>query len=156
MQRWIPVAIVSLVMLAANVTGRLVSPEAIDSVTANYQSLVGAAATGAMAVAAIVAGAWWSVKTPMQRTVADVGLALVVGTFAAVLLGPLCVGLNPFASGLGLILAELLFFLGIAVVAAFLGFMVVTTLGVDYRSKNLKRVEQHYGRGRRPVRRRTD
>lgn len=149
MKRWIPVAIVSLVMLAANVIGRLVSPEAIDSVTANYQSLVGALATGGMALAAAVAGAWWSVKTPMQRTVADVGLALVLGTFAAVLLGPLCVGLNPFGSGAGLIIAELLFFLGVGVVAAFLGFMVVTTLGVDYRSKNLKRVERHYGRGRR-------
>lgn len=149
MKRWIPVAIVSLVMLGANVTGRLVSPEAIDSVTANYQTLVGALATGGMAVAVAVAGAWWSVKTPMQRTVADVGLALVIGAFASVFLGPLCVGLNPFAPGAGPVIAMLMFFLGIAVVAAFLGFMVMATLGVDYRSKNLKRVERHYGRGRR-------
>ncbi|ADD45135.1 hypothetical protein [Stackebrandtia nassauensis] len=149
MKRWIPVAIVSALMLAANVIGRLVSPEAVDSVTANYQSLVGALATGAMALTTLVAGAWWSVKTPMQRTVADVGLGVVVGTFAAVFLGPLCVGANPFASGVGLVLAELLFFFGVGVVAAFVGFMIVTTFGVDYRSKNLKRVEQHYGRGRR-------
>lgn len=149
MKRWIPVAIVSLLTLAANVVGRLVSPEAIDSVTANYQSLVGALATGVMALIAAVAGGWWSVKHPMQRVVADLGVALVAGAFASVLLGPLLVGLNPFAFGFGLILAQLMFFLGIGVVAAFLGFMVVATLGADHRAKSLKRVERHYGRGRR-------
>lgn len=149
MKRWMPMAIVAGTLFVVNVAGRVGAEVIVGSKDQSVQNLIGVAGLAAMGIVGIVAGVWWSMRKPMQRIVAELGPALLIGTALSVLVGPLPVGGNPFAGGVGLVLAELLMFFAVSVVAVFLGFLAVTVLGMDYRSRHLKRVEHHYGRGRR-------
>ena len=146
MKRWIPVAVVAAALFVINVIGRVAAAVFVDADDTGTQNLLGIVGAGVMTVAAIGVGVWWSMRMPMQSLIPRLGSALLLGTLAAVLLGPLTVGGNPFAGGAGLVLAELAMFAALLLVGAFLGYLGATVAGADYRGRNLKRVERHYGR----------
>jgi hypothetical protein len=149
MKRWIAPAVTAGTIFVVNVIGRVIAEVIVNSDDVSTQTTIGIYGVSGMVAIALAAGVWWSVRHPLQRTVSELGLALLIATFASVLLGPLTVGGNPFGSGVSLVVAEVLMFFACTAVAAFVGFLATTVLGTDHRSRNLKRVEQHYGRTRR-------
>lgn len=149
MKRWLAPAIVTMAFFVLNVAGRVVAEVFIASDDADTQNLIGICGVAAMAVLAIVAGIYWSIRVPVLRVLADLGAACLVGALLSVLIGPLLVGGNPFGGGFGFVLAELTMFFGVCLIAVFVGYLAATMFGADHRSKGLKRVEHHYGRARR-------
>ncbi|MGH8795223.1 MAG: hypothetical protein ACRDXX_21605 [Stackebrandtia sp.] len=149
MKRWIPAAAVGVGLFLFNVATRLVMELTGKGDDTEAQTTVGLYATGAMAVVALIAGAWWAMRKPMDRIVAELGLALLGAALFSTFLAPLVTGGNPVAGGVAGVLTLFLFFLGGSVVAGFVGYLLITVVGVDYRSKNLKAVERHYGRRER-------
>ena len=92
------------------------------------------------------AAMWWAWGKPFTRLFADLGLALLVGTLLNMLVAPFLGGSKPFAEGLEVFVYEFLLLLGIGAAAGFLGFVVMVALGKDWRSRGLKRYEQHYAK----------
>ncbi|HZE40991.1 MAG TPA: hypothetical protein VE172_19505 [Stackebrandtia sp.] len=146
MKRAIPVAAVAAVLFVVNIAGRYLSPTGNDATTYNMQTMVGVVAATVMGLFALGVGLYWSMRVPLQRVVSELGLGLLIGAALAVFVAPLTLAMNPFSADFGLLLAELIIFFGIEVLGAFVGFMIAATFGIDYRSKNLKRVERYYGR----------
>ncbi len=148
MKRWIPVAIVAGAIFAINLAGRIYTDFFVSDDDVHSQNLLGVIAASGMALVALVAGIVWSIRASMRHLVAYLGSGLLVGTVLAVFVGPLLLGGNPFGGGANLVIAELLMFFGFAVVAAFVGYLVTTALGIDHRGKRLKQMESYYGRRR--------
>ena len=146
MKRWTPVAVVAVLIFVMNLAGRIYTEFYVSEDDISTQNVLGIAAAGGMALVALIAGLVWSMRASMRHLVAYLGGGLLIGTALAVLIGPLCLGGNPFAGGVDLVLAELVMFFGISVVAAFVGYLITTILGIDHRGKQLKRVESYYGR----------
>lgn len=149
MKRWAPMAAVVAALFVVNLAGRVVTRLFLDDDDLSGQTMVGVIGAIAMGVVALLAGIRWSATGPVQRTVAQLGSALLVATVLCVLPAPLVVGGNPFGGGVGLVFAELFMFAVITIGAALLGMLITMALGIDHRSRQLKRVEHHYGRGRR-------
>lgn len=146
MKRWIPSMVVGGGLFLFNVATRLVLELTGIADDVDAQTTVGLYSTGVMGVIALAAGAWWSIRKPLDRCVAELGAALLAASVLSTFVAPLLTGGNPFVGGVGEALILFLFFAGGTTVAAFVGYLAVTIVGVDYRSKNLKLVERRYGR----------
>ena len=81
----------------------------------------------------------------MPRVWADLLFAAGAACLASVLLGPLLVGEQPFAEGAGLFFRQIWWYVGITLVAAFLGALVVMTMGKDWKSQAWKRYADRAG-----------
>ncbi len=144
-QRWLPVGLIALAIFVVNGASRLISHkfEINDDAAQATLGRIGVIVIGVLLFAVAI---WWAIKYPFQRLIADVGLAILAGTVLAVVIGPFLGGSRPFAEGLEFFVYEVLLFLGIGAAAILLGFVVAVALGKDWRSRGLKRYEQHYAR----------
>ncbi|CAM3411973.1 hypothetical protein [Stackebrandtia soli] len=145
MKRWMPGIVIGLSLFVINVAARIVVDVSGQGDDVDAEFTVGLYATIAMGVVAAVGGAWWAVRKPVEHVIAELGLGLVGGVLLAVFIGPLIVGLNPFAGAEWLVM-QIVFFAVVSGLGAFVGFLMVMMFGADYRSKHLKRVERHYGK----------
>jgi hypothetical protein len=144
-QRWLPVGLLALAIFVVNAAARFISWKAgIEN--PNAQSRLGL--IGVIAVGLLVMGASirWSIRYPFPRLFGDMCVAVVVGTLLSVIIGPFAGGQKPFGEGVEFFVYEVLLFFGIGAVATLLGFVVVTALGKDWKSRGLKRFEQRYNR----------
>ncbi|WP_344083717.1 hypothetical protein [Luedemannella helvata] len=149
--RWVPIGVLTGALFVINAAARLVSRMA-DIADAGAQTKLGLIAIAASSVVMIGAAAWWSVRHPVGRVVADLGAAGIVGALLTSLVGPLVGGAAPFASGLGFFLGQVLLFLAITAVGGLLGYLAVVALGRDWRGRGLQRYAQGYSsRPRRVV-----
>jgi len=151
-QRWLPVGVLALAIFVINVVARFVSWRLkVDNPDA--QSRLGAIGVIVVGLVLVGASTWWSVRFPFGRVVADLGLAVIVGTLLALVIGPFAGGSRPFAEGLESFVGEMLLFFGVGAVAGLLGFVLVTAIGRDWRGRSLKRYERRYARKpHKPVR----
>jgi hypothetical protein len=150
--RWLPVALVALAMFAINAAARLISWKG-GFAKDTEQMRIGYIAVAAVTVLVIGASAWWAVRHPLGRLVADLGGAALAAGLLAVLVGPFFGGSKPFAEGLAFFVGQILLFLGLAIVGMALGYAAVVAFGKDWKSRSLKRYEQNYrARPRRVVR----
>ncbi len=150
-KRWVPIGVLTGALFVINAAARLVSRLA-DIADADAQTKLGLIAMAASAVVMIGAAAWWSVRHPVGRVVADLGLAGIVGALLTSLVGPLISGSGPFAGGPGFFVAQVLLFLCITGVGGLLGYLSVVALGRDWRGRGLKQYAQGYSsRPRRVV-----
>jgi hypothetical protein len=150
--RWLPVGLVALGIFAINVAAR-VGTRQFEIVDPDDQVLLGLIGMIAVAVLLVAVTARWAVRHPLGRVVADLGLAVVVGSALSLVFGPFAAGSRPFVEGLGAFVGQVVMFLGIAAVGLLLGFLIVVALGKDWKSRGLRNYELNYQRRpRRPVR----
>ncbi|GAA0802975.1 hypothetical protein [Spirilliplanes yamanashiensis] len=151
--RWLPVGILALVLFAVNVASRLVVRLAFDggAVAENRASLV------MFAVIATVLGVLAFVRArrePVARWLGDLSVAAGVALVLTLFVGPFVSGGTPFGSGAGDFFNQIWLYAGFAGAGMLIGYLLVTALGLDYRSQGLKRyAEARMTRPRRIVRR---
>ena len=151
--RWLPVAVVAGVLFAVNAIARFIvwlsAPKSDDT-----QILIGLAVFGVVGVVMIWAGFRWGRRYPMSRVAPDLFVVVVASCLLSVVIGPLAGGSLPFREGVGLFFGEIWRYVLYAAGGAVLGLLVLTTLGMDYRSQALKRyAELRQAKPRRVVRR---
>src|SRR5262245_18512419 len=141
--RWVSIVGLALVLFAVNVAARLVTKYghfAEDS----EQLRTGVIGTSAVGLILVAAAAWWAIRYPFGRVLADLSAAAGIAAALSVTVAPLIAGAKPLVEGLGNFMAQILLFLALAGLGVFLGFVIVVTLGKDWKSRGLRRYEQNY------------
>ncbi|WP_326562640.1 hypothetical protein [Micromonospora sp. NBC_01796] len=151
--RWLPVGVLAAVLFLINVVARLVirigfdnDAETSDRLSLGMFALIGLI----LATIAFVRGR----RQPAARWGGDVAVAVLSAMALTVIVGPFVSGSYPFANGAGEFFSQIWLYAGFAGAGTLLGFLVLTALGLDYRSQSLKRyAETKLAKPRRVVRR---
>lgn len=151
--RWLPIGVLAGVLFAVNVAARLIArlgfngdAEAEDRISLGMFVVIGLI----LATTAFV----WGRRHPAGRWIADVGAAVLAAMLLTIFVGPFISGTTPFAGGAGEFFSQIWLYGGFAGGGALVGFLILTALGLDYRSQSLKRfAETKLAKPRRPVRR---
>lgn len=151
--RWVKVGAVALGFFLINGLARFISwltrPDEIPLVeTSNGTADLVISVAGALATVLLmaVAAAFWAVRYPIGRVIAELGLAVLVGTLLALLVGPFLGGNKPFEEGLEMFVLQFLQFLGLGALGIFLGFVTMVVLGKDWKTRGLAAYADRYGR----------
>ncbi|WBB79324.1 hypothetical protein O7606_24670 [Micromonospora sp. WMMD882] len=151
--QWRSIGVLTGVLFAVNVVARLVTRFAFDEdvAAADRVSLAMFLVVGLILAAVAFT---WARRSPVARWGADLAAAVGVAMLATILLGPLVVGANPFAGGVGTFFAQIWLYLLSTAAGVLVGYLLATALGLDHRSRQLKRyAEIKSTKPRRPVRR---
>ncbi|MFC5922139.1 hypothetical protein [Micromonospora vulcania] len=151
--RWRDVGVLAGALFAVNVVARLITRFGFDGddAAADRVSLVMFVVIGLILAAVAFR---WGRRRPLAVWLADVALAVLVAMVLTVLVGPLFVGHSPFAGGAGTFFAQIWLYLLATGAGVLIGYLVLTALGRDYRSEQLKRfTEVKAAKPRRVVRR---
>jgi hypothetical protein len=152
-ERWLPVGVLAVALFAINVAARLVVRFGFedDAEAADRVSLLMLVAVG---LASLAAAVLWGRRHPLGRWIADLAAASLVGLLLSIFVGPFLSSTTPFAEGAGEFFKQVWLWAAFVGGGAGLGFMIITMIGVDYRSQSLKRFTQaKLAKPRRPVRR---
>jgi Na+/melibiose symporter-like transporter len=152
-KRWRDVGVLVGALFAVNVVARVITRLAFDGddAAANRVSLVMFVVIGLILAAVAFL---WGRRRPLADWSADMALTVLVAMLLTVLVGPLLVGFNPFAGGAGTFFAQIWLYLLATGAGVLLGYLVLTALGLDHRSQQLKRyAEVKAAKPRRVVRR---
>lgn len=152
--RWARAGAVALGFFLINGIARFISmltqdePEvptvvAPESATNTVISVTGMLST--VALVAVAAG-FWSVRHPIGRVVADLGLAVFAGTVLAMFVGPFLGGNKPFDDGLEMFVLQFLQFLGLGGLGIFLGYVAMVVLGKDWKTRGLAAYAERYSK----------
>lgn len=152
-QRWLPVGVLAGVLFAVNVVVRLVARFVFDA-DAEMQDRLSLAMFAVIgAVLASVAFVWGR-RRPVDRWAGDVAVAVLAGMALTIFVGPFVSGDHPFSGGAGGFFSQVWLYAGFSAGGVLLGYLVLITLGWDYRSQSLKRfAETKLSKPRRVVRR---
>ncbi|MFI2661234.1 hypothetical protein [Micromonospora carbonacea] len=151
--RWRAVGVLAVALFAVNVVARVVIRLGFDGddTAADRVSLAMFLVIGL--ILAVLAFRWGQGR-PLGRWAADVAAAVGAALLLTVLAGPLLVGQNPFGGGAGTFFAQIWLYLAATAAGVLVGYLTVTALGRDHRSRMLKRyAEIKTAKPRRPVRR---
>jgi hypothetical protein len=158
--RWVRVGAVALGFFLINGLARFISkvtaPDESEIPTFSTEESstdIVIAVSGALAIVLLlaVAAGYWAVRYPAGRMVADLGLATLVGTLLALLVGPFLGGNKPFDEGLEMFVLQFLQFLGLGALGIFLGFVTMVVFGKDWKTRGLAAYAERYGRRPRRV-----
>ncbi|WP_349880430.1 hypothetical protein ABIH81_12660 [Micromonospora sp. HUAS YX12] len=152
-QRWRAVGVLAAALFGVNVVARLVIKLAFpdDDTASGRVSLA-----MFLVIGLILAGTAfrWGADRPLVRWAGDLAAAVAVALALTVFVGPLLVGENPFGGGAGLFFAQIWLYLAATGAGVLVGYLILTALGRDYRSRQLKRyAEMKRTRPRKIVRR---
>lgn len=152
-ERWLPVGVLAGALFLVNVIARLVARFGFDGETdiQDRVSLGMFAVIGLiLAVVAFVRGR----RYPAGRWGGDVAAAVLVAMTLTIFVGPFVSGSHPFADGAGEFFSQIWLYAGFTAGGTLVGYLVLTALGLDYRSQSLKRyAETRQAKPRRVVRR---
>lgn len=152
-ERWLSIGVLAGVLFGVNVAARLVARFGFDGETdaEDRISLIMFAVIGLiLATMAFV----WGRRQPVGRWIPNLGAAVLAAMLLTIFVGPFLSGDGPFAGGAGKFFSQVWLYCGFAGGGALLGYLVLVTLGWDYRSQSLKRfAETKLAKPRRPVRR---
>jgi hypothetical protein len=151
--RWLPVGLVAGALFLINAIARFivwrVAPKSDTT-----QITVGQIVFGLLGVVMIGAAVRWGRRYPMPRVWGDLAVIILASCLLSVLIGPFAGGSHPFKEGSSLFFAEVWRYVAYAAGGAALGVLVLMALGLDYRSRALKRyTELKAAKPRRVVRR---
>jgi hypothetical protein len=151
--RWLPIGVLAGVLFAVNVAARLVARFGFndDGEAQDRVSLVMFVVIGL--ILAVMAFTWGRSR-PAGRWIADIGAATIIAVLLTIFVGPFISGDTPFESGAGDFFAQIWLYGAFAIGGSLVGFLVLVALGLDYRSKGLKRfADAKMAKPRRVVRR---
>lgn len=152
-QRWRAVGVLAAALFGVNVVARLVIKLAFpddDTATGRVSLAM------FLVIGLILAGTAfrWGADRPLGRWAGDLAAAVAIALALTVFVGPLLVGENPFGGGAGLFFAQIWLYLAAGAAGVLVGYLILTALGRDYRSRQLKRyAEMKRTRPRKIVRR---
>ncbi|MEH1168051.1 hypothetical protein V6V47_21970 [Micromonospora sp. CPCC 205539] len=152
-KRWRDIGVIAGVLFAVNVVARLTTRFGFDGddAAADRVSLVMFVVIGLILASVAVR---WGRSRPLAAWAADVAAVVLVAVVLTVLVGPLLVGNSPFSGGAGTFFAQIWLYLLAAGIGVLIGYLVLTALGLDHRSQQLKRyAEVKASKPRRVVRR---
>ncbi|GGR85185.1 hypothetical protein GCM10010169_31880 [Micromonospora fulviviridis] len=137
-QRWRAVGVLAAALFVVNVVARLVIKFAYpdDDTAAGRVSLVMFLVIGLILA---VTAFRWGAERPAGHWTGDLAVAVVAALALTVFVGPLLVGENPFEGGAGLFFAQIWLYLAATVAGVLVGYLTLTALGRDFRSRQLKR-----------------
>jgi hypothetical protein len=139
-QRWRSIGLVTAGLFGIAVVARLVSRVAASD-NEKVQTRIGFVAFVAVAATVAVVAYSWGRRHPMVQVILDLSGAVLLGCLLSVLLGPLISGgAGPFSKGAGFFFAQIWIYLGVALGGGLLGLLVLTAIGQDYRSQQLRRL----------------
>ncbi|MET7947256.1 hypothetical protein [Micromonospora sp. NPDC005324] len=152
-KRWRDIGVLVAALFAVNVVARLITRFGFDDdeAAADRVSLAMFAVIGLILA---VAAFRWGRRRPLAGWAADMALVVPVAMLLTVLVGPLLVGQNPFDGDAAAFLLRIGFYLLATGAGLLIGYLLLTALGRDYRSQQLKRyAEVKAAKPRRAVRR---
>ncbi|WP_405104785.1 hypothetical protein OG559_16355 [Micromonospora sp. NBC_01405] len=151
--RWLSVGVLAAALFVVNVIARVVIKFGLDAddTAADRVSLAMFLVIGA--ILAVLAFRWGQ-ERPVARWAGEMAAAVGIALLLTVLVGPLLVGQNPFGGDAGTLLAQAGLYLLATAAGVLVGYLTLTTLGRDHRSRMLKRyAEVKAAKPHRPVRR---
>lgn len=140
-ERWLPVGVLAGVLFAVNVVARLVARIAFAG-DAEVQDRLSLAMFAVIGVILAVVAFRWGGRHPVGRWGADVGAAVLVAMALTIFVGPFISGSYPFANGAGEFFSQIWLYAGFTGGGALVGYLVLTALGWDHRSRSLKRLAE--------------
>jgi len=152
-ERWLPVGVLAGVLFGINVLARLIArfgfgedTEIQDRISLGMFAAIGVV----LAVLAFVRGQ----RRPLPDWGGEMALAVLIGMVLTIFVGPFISGSQPFASGAGAFFSQIWLYAGFTAGGVLVGYLLLTALGRDYRSRSLKRyAEAKLAKPRRVVRR---
>ncbi|MFC6014850.1 hypothetical protein ACFP2T_01385 [Plantactinospora solaniradicis] len=152
-ERWLPVGVLAGVLFGINVLARLVGRFAFGDDTELQDRLsLGMFATIGLVLAtlAFIRGQ----RRPLPDWGGEMALAVLIAMVLTIFVGPFISGTQPFASGAGAFFSQIWLYAGFTAGGVLLGYLLLTALGQDHRSRSLKRfAEAKQAKPRRVVRR---
>ena len=153
LRRWRPVLVLAGALFVLNALGRLIA-WLVASKSDSRQTLIGFVYVCAVGALMIYAGWYWAQRRDMPRVAGELSVAVLLGLFFSLLLGPFAGGSAPFAEGGDLIYAEAWHYLIFAGGGAAFGVLIAMTMGRDWKSQAYKNyAESRKGKPTRVVRR---
>ena len=152
-ERWLPVGVLAGALFAVNVVARLVARFGFDGdIKAQDRISLGMLAVIGVVLAVLVFR--WGRRWSADEWGGRIGAAVLVALVLTIFVGPFISGHHPFANGAGEFFAQIWLYVGFAGGGVLVGFLVLTALGMDYRSQQLRRfAETKLAKPRRVVRR---
>jgi hypothetical protein len=138
-ERWLRIGVLAAVLFAINVAARLVTRFALND---DRETTVGLLSMMVVGLAFAVLAFIWGRDRPLGTLVADLAGVAVVGCALTIFIGPFISGEGPFSDGAGVFFGQIWQYAGFFGGGTLVGFLVLTALGLDYKSKNLKRIAQ--------------
>ena len=151
--RWLPVGVLAGALFAVNVAARLTARFAFDGDTELQDRL----SLGMFAMIALILATLAFIRGqrhPLPVWGGEMALAVLIAMVLTVFAGPFVSGSQPFADGAGAFFSQIWLYAGFSGAGALVGYLMLTALGRDYRSRSLKRyAEAKLAKPRRVVRR---
>jgi hypothetical protein len=152
-ERWLPVGVLAGGLFVVNLIARLVV-RLVAGDDDGKQITIGLWALVAVGAMLIPVAYWWARRWPVPRVIGDILVAVLVACLLSVLIGPFVSGTSPFASGIGLVFRQFLYFVAVSAGGTLFGLLAVMTVGQDYKSQAWKRyAERTQAKPRKVVRR---
>lgn len=152
-ERWLPVGVLVGVLFGINVLARLVARFAFgdDTELQDRLSLAMFAVIGlVLATLAFIRGQ----RRPLPDWGGEMALSVLIAMVLTIFVGPFISGSQPFGAGAGAFFSQIWLYAGFTAGGVLLGYLLLTALGRDYRSRSLKRfAEAKQAKPRRVVRR---
>lgn len=152
-ERWLPVGVLAGVLFAVNVVARLVARFGFDGDT-EIQDRLSLAMFAVIGVILAVMAFVWGRRSPLEQWGARVAAAVLIAMALTIFVGPFLSGSHPFADGAGEFFVQIWLYAAFSAGGVLVGFLLLTALGMDYRSQQLRRyAEIKLAKPRRVVRR---
>lgn len=136
--RWQPILLLAGGLFLGNAIARIIV-KVFFAKEQDKQVTVGLIWFAVIGLAMLAASARWAVRQPPARFVADLGWAALIACALSIVVGPFVVGSHVYAEGGDAVWGEVWHFLAICGIAMLLAFAIITAIGMDYRSVQLKR-----------------
>lgn len=151
--RWLPVGVLAGALFAVNVVARLIARFGFDG-DVEAQDRISLVMFAVIGVILAVLAFLWGRQSAVAEWGPRMAVAVAVAMALTIFVGPFISGNHPFANGAGEFFSQIWLYAGFAGGGVLVGFLLLTALGLDYRSQQLQRyAETKLAKPRRVVRR---